>query len=81
MQDCEGYDIEIVVCSEGIKIYRDKKRLNVFAWYDYLVLLAIGINNVHAVYILYQAINSWVIIMFLFWLTHLLLMINKKFWG
>jgi hypothetical protein len=77
MQDCEGYDIEIVVCSEGIKIYRDKKRLNVFAWYDYLVLLAIGINNVHAV--LYCIRPLILGSLFLFWLTHLLLMINKKF--
>ena len=35
LQDSEGYDIEIVICAEGIKVYRDNKRLNVFAWYDY----------------------------------------------
>ena len=31
-QDSDGYDIEIVVCSEGIKIYRGTKRVNIFAW-------------------------------------------------
>ncbi|CAB4005675.1 Tyrosine- phosphatase non-receptor type 4, partial [Paramuricea clavata] len=31
-KDAEGYDIEVIVCSEGIKIYRDNKRLNIFAW-------------------------------------------------